>query len=266
MPNRLRTLLSCAVLTATLSHANALADSREDERVQTAAAIISELNQIPEKAIPPALLRRAYAVAIIPDMLKIGVGLAGRHGKGVLSVRGDNGWSAPVFIKLSGGSIGWQAGLQSSDLVLVFTNERGVENITRGKLTLGADASIAAGPIGRHGSAATDGKLRAEVYSYSRARGLFAGVSVEGAALRIDRNANAAYYAQPAISADTIIAGEFTEVPDSTVNFRRDMTAAAQGNLSAAVPDDIAALESAPQNASDVVEAPEEAKTFALDE
>lgn len=204
-----------------MAASTAYAQSKQDDTIAAAGAIIDELRAIPEKAIPPALLDRAYAVAVIPDMLKIGLGLAGRHGKGVLTIRNDTGWSAPIFIKLSGGSIGWQAGLQSSDLVLVFTNERGVRNITNGKITLGADMSIAAGPIGRHGSAATDGRFRAEVYSYSRARGLFAGVSVEGAALRIDDNANAAYYAQPAVTADDITDGQLSDIPDGAIAFTR---------------------------------------------
>ncbi|MFK8051911.1 MAG: lipid-binding SYLF domain-containing protein [Woeseiaceae bacterium] len=223
MKNLLRTpspmLLAIAILFLTVPMA--YGQSKEDERIVAAGAIIDELRAIPEKAIPPALLDRAYAVAVIPDMLKIGVGLAGRHGKGVLTVRNPEGWSAPAFIKLSGGSIGWQAGLQSSDLVLVFTNERGLKNITSGKLTLGADLSIAAGPVGRHGSAATDGRFRAEVYSYSRARGLFAGVSVEGAVLRIDNNANAAYYAEPAVNADAIINGQLRSIPDGAIQFTR---------------------------------------------
>ncbi|MEN7343439.1 MAG: lipid-binding SYLF domain-containing protein, partial [Pseudomonadota bacterium] len=187
--------------------------------------------------------------------------LAGRHGKGVLSVRGEDGWSAPVFIKLSGGSIGWQAGLQSSDLVLVFTNKRGVDNITRGKLTLGADASIAAGPVGRHGSAATDGRFRAEVYSYSRARGLFAGVSVEGAALRIDKKANAAFYTRPAITADEIIAGDLTNVPDGAVSFSR-LLPHATSNASNDATNSQATLEAT--GIDD--ETSEPAKTFALDD
>lgn len=235
------------------------ADSRQDEQLNSATIVLNELRAIPESAIPPALLDRAYAIAIIPDMIKIGVGIAGRHGSGVMTVRQPDGWSPPVFIKLSGGSVGWQAGLQTSDLVLVFTNERGVQNITRGKLTLGADASIAAGPVGRHTSAATDGRFRAEVYSYSRARGLFAGVSVEGASLRIDDKANAAYYVAPAITADAIIAGQVDRVPDSAVSFRRSLPGANRAEADNAGTDATAAL--VEETAED---AP--AKTFAMGE
>lgn len=252
-------IVAASLLGATTS---AMAQSRQDEQITAAAAIMDELRRIPEQAIPPALLDRAYAIAVIPDMLKIGIGIAGRHGAGVLSVRGDDGqWSAPVFIKLSGGSIGWQAGLQSSDLVLVFTNERGVRNITSGKFTLGADASIAAGPVGRHGSAATDGRFSAEVYSYSRARGLFAGVSVEGARLRIDDDANAAYYVEPAISAEQILNGEIRTMPDGAIAFTRRLP---QIGMSAAAPAETTsppAAESAPADPET-----EPAKTYAMGE
>ena len=214
-----RLTAAAAIALFTLSAAHA--ESSLDEKLERATEVLDELRGIPENAIPPALLDRAYAIAVIPDMIKLGVGVAGRHGRGVLAVRGENGWSNPVFIKLSGGSIGWQAGLQTADIVLVFTNERGVRNITEGKLTLGADASIAAGPVGRNASAATDGRFRAEVYSWSRARGLFAGVALDGAALRIDDESNATYYVSPGITADAILAGPGGDVPDSAVRFAR---------------------------------------------
>ena len=221
-----RLTAAAAIALFTLSAAHA--ESSLDEKLERATAVLDELRGIPENAIPPALLDRAYAIAVIPDMIKLGVGVAGRHGRGVLAVRGENGWGNPVFIKLSGGSVGWQAGLQTADIVLVFTNERGVRNITRGKLTLGADASIAAGPVGRNASAATDGRFRAEVYSWSRARGLFAGIALDGAALRIDDKANATYYVSPGITADAILAGPAGDVPDSAVLFARRLPG--QGN------------------------------------
>ncbi|MEO0574581.1 MAG: lipid-binding SYLF domain-containing protein [Pseudomonadota bacterium] len=194
-----------------------------DERLTASAEVIATFNDIPEKAIPPALLRRAHAIVVIPDMVKFGFVVAGRHGKGVMTVRDGERWSAPLFVSLTGGSVGWQAGLQSSDIVLIFTNKAGVENIARGKFTLGADASIAAGPLGRHGSAATDKSLSAEVYSYSRSRGLFAGVSVDGAKLSIDRKANAAYYVSPDISATQIMAGDIDLLPPSARTFRQQL-------------------------------------------
>lgn len=254
-----RALLLTAAAATLLFPAVVQAQSKLDDRLDRSAAVLEELRGIPEGAIPPALLDRAYAVAILPDMIKLGVGVAGRHGKGVLAVRGDAGWSNPVFIKLTGGSVGWQAGLQTSDIVLVFTNERGLRNITTGKITLGADASIAAGPVGRNASAATDGRFRAEVYSYSRARGLFAGIALDGAALRIDDAANATFYVSPGITADGILAGPDGDVPDSAVKFVRQLPgtgvlAVAEAGASTS---EVSATESS---------TPTEARTFALGE
>ena len=209
----LAVLLACALLPL-----QALA-ADFDERLGKAGDVVAHFRALPEAGIPPALLSRAEALVVIPGMIKVGFIVAGRHGSGVMAVRTEDGWSAPVFVKLSGGGVGWQAGIQASDLVLVFTNRQGVDNITSGKLTLGADASVAAGPLGRHTAAATDGRFNAEVYTYSRARGLFAGVSLEGASLRIDRKANAAYYVQPAITADDIIAGAVPMLPTGVSEF-----------------------------------------------
>jgi len=154
------------------------------------------MSQMPEKGIPPSLLSNAYAVAVIPSVIKAGFILGGSYGKGVLVVRQSDGrWSNPAFISLGAGSFGWQVGAQSSDIVLVFKNRKGVDNIANGKLTLGGDANVAAGPVGRHTSAATDGRLNAEIYSYARNRGLFAGISLEGAWLRMDNKSNFAFYA-----------------------------------------------------------------------
>ncbi len=199
--------------------------SELDKKLDEATEVVNTFHAIPEQGIPTALLKRAYAIAVIPDMIKAGFVVAGRHGRGVISTRTDTGWSDPAFIKLTGGSIGWQAGVQAADLVLVFTNKRGVENLSRGKFTLGADAAVAAGPLGRNTSAATDHRLKAEVYSYSRARGLFAGVSIQGASLRMDHNANASYYVRPGITPDEIFAGEVAARPESITAFRQSLKA-----------------------------------------
>lgn len=251
-------ILAAALVAALLLPATASAQSKLDDRLERSGAVLDELRRIPENAIPPALLERAYAVAVIPDMIKMGVAVAGRHGSGVMAVRGASGWSAPVFVKLTGGSIGWQAGLQTSDVVLVFTNERGVRNITSGKITLGADASIAAGPVGRNATAATDGRFQAEVYSYSRARGLFAGIALDGAALRIDKSANATFYVSPGISADAILAGPGGDIPDSAVRFQRRLPGQA---VVPAPPGGLTAGEAPPATA-----APTEVRTYALGE
>jgi lipid-binding SYLF domain-containing protein len=161
---------------------------------------------MPEQNIPSWLLERAYAVAVVPDVIKVGLGIGGRRGKGALVVRKDSGeWSNPVFVNLTGGSFGFQVGVQSTDVVLVFTSRQSIEGIVGGKVTLGADASVAAGPVGRQSSAATDIGLTAQVYSYSRASGLFAGVALDGSALTIDHRSNEQYYGRTGILASEII-------------------------------------------------------------
>lgn len=167
----------------------------EDDRARNALRVLNEIQKIPESAIPEKLLDEARAIVIVPDALKIGLVVGGRRGHGLLSVKtADGTWSAPSFVKLTGGSIGFQAGLQSADIVLVFRSDRGLDSIVNGKVTLGADAAVAAGPVGRSAATATDGQLKAEIWSWSRARGLFAGVALDGAVLQIDDAANEAAY------------------------------------------------------------------------
>ncbi len=163
-----------------------------------ATTVLNESMSIPASAIPRSLLENAYGVAIIPRVIKGSFVIGARHGRGLLCVRDANGvWHAPVFISLTGGNIGWQIGLQSSDIVLVFKTQKSVQGLLAGKLTLGVDAAAAAGPVGRQASAATDGSLQAEVYSYSRSRGLFAGVSIDGSVISVDQLATGSYYRSP---------------------------------------------------------------------
>lgn len=167
----------------------------EEQRARDALRVLTEIQAIPESAIPDKLLDEARAIAVIPDTIKAGLVIGGRRGHGVLSVKNPDGtWSNPVYITLTGGSIGFQAGVQSADVVLVFRSDRGLESIVNGKFTLGADAGVAAGPLGRNAATATDGQLKAEIWSWSRARGLFAGVALDGAVLSIDNAANQAVY------------------------------------------------------------------------
>ncbi len=171
------------------------AKGEENERVQRAVEVLDEVMRMPEHAIPRKMLSDAYAIAVIPNVVKASLVVGGRHGKGVISVRSPDGaWSTPSFISLTGGSVGFQAGVQATDVVLVFRSPRGVDSIVNGKFTLGADAAVAAGPVGRTAAASTDGQLKAEIYSYSRSRGLFAGVALDGAVLSIDHRANASAY------------------------------------------------------------------------
>jgi lipid-binding SYLF domain-containing protein len=202
----LLSLLTCVALSlgATAVHAQA----REQGRLLVATQVLEELRASRDQYIPDRLLDRAYGIAVIPDVTKVAFVAGGRRGKGVLVVRDKDGrFTNPVFIALTGGSFGWQAGVQSTDIVLVFTTREGIEGITDGKMTLGADASVAAGPVGRQASAATDASFTAEVYSYSRNRGLFAGVALDGSALTIDRRANQEFYDKTSVTATDIING-----------------------------------------------------------
>jgi len=175
---------------------HALAQTIEDDSVDAATLVLREIMTVPLKGIPESLLHDAKGIAIVPGMVKGGFIVGVRHGKGVLVTRDDAGmWRGPVFITMTGGSVGWQAGLQATDLVLVFKSRRGIEGILNGRLTIGADLAVAAGPVGRQASAGTDAQLKAEILSYSRSRGLFAGLAIDGAVLHVDHRANADYYA-----------------------------------------------------------------------
>ncbi|TDK28976.1 lipid-binding SYLF domain-containing protein [Luteimonas terrae] len=188
------TVLVAALATAFVA-GPAFAGPTEDSRAQNAVRVLNEIQAIPESGIPDKLLDEARAIVVIPDTIKAGLIIGGRRGHGLMSVKTPEGtWSSPAFVKLTGGSIGFQAGVQSSDVVLVFRNERSLESIVNGKFTLGADAGVAAGPVGRNAAALTDGQLKAEIWSWSRARGLFAGVALDGAVLQIDDDANIAVY------------------------------------------------------------------------
>jgi len=193
MISKLSHTLLAALLITTAAAVNA--GEREDARVRNAMRVLSDIQSIPESSIPDKLLDEARAIVIVPDTIKVGFGVGGRGGRGVLAVRNADGrWSHPSFIRLAGGSFGFQIGVQSADVVMVFRDQRSLESIVNGKLTLGADAGVAAGPVGRSAEAATDGQLQAEIWSWSRARGLFAGVALDGAVLSIDNRANQAVY------------------------------------------------------------------------
>lgn len=193
----------------------------ELNRVSESVAVIKELMAMPEMKVPPALFKDAAAIAVIPGVMKGGLIVAGRFGTGVMSVRDKSGeWSPPAFISLGGGSLGWQVGAQSTDFILVFKNRRGIDGIVKGKFTLGVDASAAAGPVGRTVEAATDALMKAEIVSYSRSRGLFAGVSMEGAVLHIDADANAAFYSRKGVKADDIFSGKVATDSREVMQFR----------------------------------------------
>lgn len=220
----IRRLLALPLLLLALAGTNmAHAQGREEYRVLAAAEVLDELRAQRDDLIPQRLLQRAYGIAVIPEVQKVAFMLGGRHGNGVLVVRDANGrFTNPVFVSLTGGSFGWQIGWQSTDVVLVFTTRRGVEGLAGGKLTLGADASVAAGPVGRQGEAAAG--LDAEVFSYSRNRGLFIGVALDGTAITIDKRANGAFYQRKGVLASEIMSGAVTK---DSENVRRLLSAVA---------------------------------------
>jgi lipid-binding SYLF domain-containing protein len=213
-----------AALIALGTHHVASAQSREEVRLQSAAQVLDELRAQRDQVIPERLLQRAYAVAVIPKVTKVALFLGGRRGSGVMVVRDNRGrFSSPVFVNLTGGSVGWQFGAQETDIVLVFTTRRGVEGIADGKLTLGAGASVAAGPVGRQAEAAAG--VNAEVFSWSRARGLFAGIALDGTAVTIDERGNRAFYNRPAVLASDIMSGAVTRDSENASRFMAALAA-----------------------------------------
>lgn len=177
----------------------ALGDARLEQRVRTATDVYRELLQEPDRGVPQTLLENCRCVAVIPHVIKGAIGYGARYGRGVLSCRDSSGrWSPISFITLTGGSVGFQIGGESSDFVLFFMTDRGARSLISSQFTLGGKASVAAGPVGRSAEASTDIKLDAEIYSYAKAKGLFAGISLEGARLAPDEKANAQYYGAPA--------------------------------------------------------------------
>ena len=183
--------------------------NQEPKKIEDCIDVVKAIKAIPEEGIPYILLRNAQGIMIIPGVIKLGFVIGGRYGTGILLVRDDQGnWSDPVFVSIAGGSLGWQIGAESTDLILVFKTKMSVSGILKGKFTLGADASVAAGPVGRSAEGATDVMLKSEIYSYSRSRGLFAGISLEGAVLAVDDDADASFYGKKDLRARDILAGK----------------------------------------------------------
>lgn len=178
--------------------AGASTRAQEDEarRINDAIAVLSEIMDAGDQSIPSSILQKAEGVAIFPSLLKGGLIIGGQYGRGILSARDPQTkeWSPPAFLSITGGSLGAQIGGQAVDLVLVIQNRRGLEQLVRNQFKIGADASVAAGPVGRDASASTDIQMGAQILSYSRTRGLFAGVSINGTTIRQDRDANDRFY------------------------------------------------------------------------
>ena len=187
-------LILCVIASMTIAAFSAPANNKAVDRVQAAADVLDEIQGAPDQGIPEEVLGSADCVAVVPTMLKGGFIVAARYGRGVASCRTPKGWSAPAFFTVEGGSVGFQIGGQAVDLVMLIMNKEGMNNLLSSKFQLGADASVAAGPVGRHAAADTDWKMRAQVLTYSRARGVFAGVSLDGARIKQDKDSTREFY------------------------------------------------------------------------
>ena len=187
------------------------------DRVQTASTVLDQIMSAPDRAIPDGILSGAKCIAIVPSMLKASFVFGANYGKGVATCRTDHGWSAPVFFKVTGGSFGFQAGGQASDLVLIIRTDEGMQHLLQSKFKLGADASAAAGPVGRDAQASTDLTLRAQVLTYSRSRGLFLGVSLSGGVIRQDDGDTRAFYGGKDWTFYSLLRGEIPAPQDSLV-------------------------------------------------
>jgi lipid-binding SYLF domain-containing protein len=175
----------------------------EAARAENAANVLSEIMEAPDQGVPEALLKRAYGIAVIPHVVKGAFGIGGRYGKGLVAQRNaDGGWGTPLFIEIGGGSFGLQLGVEATDVIMVFTNREGIQPLLKGKLKIGADASATAGPVGRKAEAGTDILLKSAIYSYSRSKGLFAGIALDGAVIQLDDDANKGVYGRKTGAAD----------------------------------------------------------------
>jgi len=191
--------LALAVLSLALAPIRIAADTDEADRVRESISVFNEIMGAPDKSIPNSVLEKSEGLAVFPGTLKGGFIVGAQHGRGILSVRveGSRQWSAPGFMSVTGGSFGAQIGAQAVDLVLVVINRRGLQKLVSNEFKIGADAGVAAGPVGRDASIGTDIQMHAEILSYSRSRGLFAGVNLNGSSIRSDDDANQRFYGKP---------------------------------------------------------------------
>lgn len=211
---RVLALLFVLGLTATFSAASDRGDVVE--RLQKASTVMNEIMAAPDSGIPEEVIGSAKCIAIVPSMLKGGLGFGGAYGKGVASCKTGKGWSAPAFFAVKGGSFGLQIGGQAVDLVMLIMNDEGMKNLLASKFKLGADASVAAGPVGRHAEGSTDWKLRAQVLTYSRARGAFAGITLNGAVINQHQDDTRAFYGRM-VPFKTILTGNIAAPGDAGV-------------------------------------------------
>jgi len=208
------------ILTVTLFTTTITADvsTSQRKRIEEAAAVLKEIHAAPDKDIPQELWTKASCVIVVPGLKKAAFVLGGEYGKGLMSCRRNGGWSAPIFMQVGKGSWGFQIGAQSIDLVLLVMNERGTQKMLRNKVTLGAEASVAAGPVGRDARAATDAQMKAEILSYSRAQGLFAGINISGGVVKSVEEDNEDLYG-PGVAPRDVVLGTGINAPASTEPF-----------------------------------------------
>lgn len=207
-------LVMVLALTASLTWA---ASDRQEavERLQEAGKVLQEIMQAPDKGIPEEVVDASKCIAVVPNMIKGGFIFGAKHGKGVATCRTTTGWSAPAFFTISGGSWGAQIGAQGVDLVLMIMNDEGMKNLLSNKFQIGGEASAAAGPVGRHASAGTDWKADTQILTYSRAKGLFAGITLEGAAVRQDKDSTVALYGKN-VSHEAVLTGKVPPPPQAS--------------------------------------------------
>jgi len=219
MKKTIALLCVCLVLTATATASS----SREDlqARVDAAKTVLDQIMAAKDSTIPLNILQQATCVGVVPGLIKGAFIVGAQYGQGVVTCRTGHGWSAPVFIRMAGGSFGFQIGGQSTDLILVAVNDRGFQDLLKSKFKIGGDASAAAGPVGRNGTAATDWKMNAELLSYSRFKGLFAGIDLDGTSVSQNSDDTEIYYGQPH-RFEAILKGS-VEVPPGAVAFVRDV-------------------------------------------
>jgi lipid-binding SYLF domain-containing protein len=213
-------ILSTLAMLVTLT---AMASDREDDvnRTHKAAEVFKEIMNAPDQGIPNDLLNSAKCIAIIPGDVKFAFVFGGSYGRGIATCRTEHGWSAPMFVAIDGGSVGYQIGGSSTDLVLLFMNDHALQSLLGDKFKLGADASVAAGPVGRNAAAGTDARLSAEILSYSRTKGIFAGVSLDGSVVQADKSGDKAMYGDD-VDRHEILRGKVA-VPESARPLLREL-------------------------------------------
>jgi len=195
-----------------LTNGPLVAQSDEADRVKESATVLGEIMGAPDQAIPASVLDKAVGIAVFPGTVRGGFIVGAERGRGILSARDETtkSWSAPAFLTITGGSLGLQIGVRATDLILVIQNRRGLENLVRNEFKVGAGAAVTGGPVGRDAQAATDIQLRAEILSYSRSRGLFAGATIEGSTIKEDRDANGRYYGEKLTTRAVVFDGKAT--------------------------------------------------------